>query len=137
MPRGPIGGRYYRHYRALMAQWPRVLPPGRILDVRYEDVVADLEGSARRVVAHCGLPWDARCLDFHRNGRAVRSASAAQVRRPIYGHAVARWRKYERFLAPLLAELGELAPPYGDAPEERPAHPDMRAAAGEGPRGEY
>ncbi|HEY1544720.1 MAG TPA: sulfotransferase [Xanthobacteraceae bacterium] len=122
-------GRYYRHYRALMAQWHRVLPPGRILDVHYEDVVADLEGSARRILAHCGLPWDARCLDFHRNGRAVRTASAAQVRRPIYGHAVARWRKYERFLAPLLAEL---VPPYGDAPEERPAYPDTRPAAGEG-----
>jgi tetratricopeptide (TPR) repeat protein len=98
-------GRYYGRYRALMAHWHRVLPPGRILDVRYEDVVADLEGSARRIVAHCGLGWDARCLDFHRTERAVRTASAAQVRRPIYGHAVARWRTYERFLAPLLAEL--------------------------------
>ncbi len=103
-------GRYHGRYRALMAHWHRVLPPGRILDVRYEDVVADLEGSARRIVAHCGLGWDARCLDFHRTERAVRTASAAQVRRPIYDHAVARWRKYERFLAPLLDALDAAAP---------------------------
>ncbi|HEY4919005.1 MAG TPA: sulfotransferase [Xanthobacteraceae bacterium] len=98
-------GRYYARYRDLMAHWRRVLPPARMLDVRYEDVVADLEGAARRIVAHCGLAWDARCLDFHRTERTVRTASAAQVRRPIYAHSVARWRKYERFLAPLPAEL--------------------------------
>jgi tetratricopeptide (TPR) repeat protein len=98
-------GRYYRRYQLLMAHWRRVLPPARMLDVRYEDVVADLEGAARRIVAHCGLAWDARCLDFHRTERTVRTASAAQVRRPIYTHSVARWRKYERFLAPLPAEL--------------------------------
>ncbi len=99
-------GRYYHHYRTLMAHWHRALPPGRILDVHYEDVVADLEGAARRMVAHCGLPWDARCLDFHRTERNVQTASAAQVRRPIYRSSVARWRKYEAFLGPLLAELG-------------------------------
>jgi tetratricopeptide (TPR) repeat protein len=98
-------GRYYRHYHALIAHWHRVLPRGRILDVRYEDVVADLEGSARRIVAHCGLEWDARCLDFHRTERTVKTASAAQVRRPIYANAVAGWRRYEPFLGPLLAEL--------------------------------
>ena len=98
-------GRYYRHYQLLMAHWHRVLPPARMLDVRYEDVVADLEGAARRIVAHCGLAWDARCLDFHRTERPVRTASAAQVRRPIYTSSVGRWRRYEAFLAPLLAEL--------------------------------
>ena len=76
-------GRYYRHYQGLMAHWHQVLRPGRILDVVYEDIVADLEGEARRIVAHCGLPWDARCLDFHSTERIVRTASAAQVRRPI------------------------------------------------------
>ena len=67
-------GRYYRHYQSLMAHWHRVLPPGRILDVRYEDVVADLESQARRIVGHCGLDWDPRCLAFHkgRTGRANR-----------------------------------------------------------------
>ena len=98
-------GRYYARYRALMAHWRQVLPPGRILDVQYEDVVGDLEGAARRIVAHCGLGWDARCLDFHRTERTVRTASAAQVRRPIYRDSVARARRYAPFLGPLIAEL--------------------------------
>ncbi len=98
-------GRYYRHYQALMAHWRRVLPPGRILDVRYEDVVADLEGQARRIIAHCGLDWDARCLAFHQTERPVRTASTAQVRQPIYNNAIGRGRVYTQFLAPLLAEL--------------------------------
>jgi tetratricopeptide (TPR) repeat protein len=98
-------GRYYRHYQALMAHWHQVLPPGRILDVAYEDIVADLEGAARRIVAHCGLPWDARCLDFHSTERIVRTASAAQVRKPIYASSVGRRRAYQSMLGPLLAEL--------------------------------
>ena len=98
-------GRYYRHYRALMAHWHEVLPRGRILDVHYEELVSDLEGAARRIVAHCGLAWDARCLEFHRTQRPVRTASAAQVRKPIYRDSVGRWRKYEAFLGPLLREL--------------------------------
>jgi Sulfotransferase family len=98
-------GRYYRHYRELMAHWHRTLPQGRILDVRYEDVVADLEGEARRILSHCGLDWDPKCLDFHRTERSVKTASASQVRRPLYAHSVGRRRAYEAFLAPLLAEL--------------------------------
>jgi Sulfotransferase family len=98
-------GRYYRHYQALMAHWRRVLPPGRILDVRYEDVVVDLERAARRIIAHCGLQWDTRCLAFHENERPVRTASAMQVRQPLYMNSVGRWRQYEAFLGPLLAEL--------------------------------
>jgi hypothetical protein len=89
-----------------MAYWRRILPADRILDVRYEDVVADLEGEARRIIAYCGLPWDARCLDFHRTERPILTASAAQVRRPIYRNAVGRWRVHEQGLTPLLAELG-------------------------------
>jgi tetratricopeptide (TPR) repeat protein len=107
-------GRYYRHYRALMAHWQAVLPPGRILDVRYEELIADLEGVARRIVAHCGLVWDAHCLDFHRTERTVRTASAAQVRKPIYTDSVGRWRKYESFLGPLFAELQ----PHSAYPED-------------------
>jgi tetratricopeptide (TPR) repeat protein len=98
-------GRYYRHYQSLMAHWRQVLPPGRILDVRYEDLVTDLNNAAQGIVAHCGLDWDARCLDFHLTKRAVRTPSATQVRKPIYKSSVGRWRKYKPFLAALLAEL--------------------------------
>jgi tetratricopeptide (TPR) repeat protein len=99
-------GRYYRRYERLMAHWRRVLPEGRILDVRYEDVVADLEGQARRILAYCALPWDDRCLSFHQTERPVRTASATQVRRPIYNTAVGRWRAYADDLGPLLRALG-------------------------------
>jgi hypothetical protein len=99
-------GRYYKRYEQLMAHWRRVLPRGRILDVRYEDVVADLEKQARRIIAHCGLPWDDRCLSFHETDRPVRTASATQVRQPIYNSAVGRWRVYEGHLGPLLDALG-------------------------------
>jgi Flp pilus assembly protein TadD len=105
-------GRYYRRYEKLMAHWHRVLPAGRILDVRYENVVADLEREARRIIAYCGLPWDDRCLSFHQTDRPVRTASATQVRQPIYNSAVGRWRVYEQHLAPLIAALG-LAEPAG------------------------
>ncbi|HLH97364.1 MAG TPA: tetratricopeptide repeat protein [Xanthobacteraceae bacterium] len=98
-------GRYYRRYLALMAHWQRVLPQGRILDVRYEDVVADLEGQARRILAHCGLPWDPQCLSFYQSPRPVMTASASQVRQPIYSSAIGRRHRYERFIAPLLSEL--------------------------------
>jgi Sulfotransferase family len=98
-------GRYHRRYQALMAHWHHVLPKGRVLDVRYEDVVADLEGQARRILAHCGLDWDPSCLEFHRTERPVRTASASQVRRPIYQSAIGRWRAYADHLQPLLAEL--------------------------------
>jgi hypothetical protein len=99
-------GRYYRQYQKLMAHWHRVLPPRRILDVRYEDVVADLEGEARRIIAHLGLEWDPRCLAFHETERPVRTASAAQVRQPIYTTSIGRRRAYAPFLGPLLRELG-------------------------------
>jgi len=98
-------GRYYRRYERLVAHWRRVLPRDRMLDVRYEDVVADLEAQARRIIAYCGLPWDERCLAFHETDRPVRTASATQVRQPIYTSAVGRWRVYEEFIGPLLKEL--------------------------------
>ncbi len=98
-------GRYYKRYERLMAHWRRVLPRGRILDVRYEDVVADLPNQARRIISHCGLPWNDRCLSFHETDRPVRTASATQVRQPIYKSAIGRWRVYEEFLGPLLTPL--------------------------------
>ena len=99
-------GRYYRAYETLMAHWRRVLPPGMMLEVEYEDVVADLEGEGRRVLAHCGLDWDPRCLDFHKTKRSVRTASVAQVRQPINPRSIGRWRAYEAFLGPLIEALG-------------------------------
>ena len=99
-------GRYHKRYQRLMDHWRGVLPAGRILDVRCEDVVADLEGEAQRIIAYCGLPWDKRCLSFHETNRPIRTASATQVRRPIYSSAVGRWRVYEQQIGPLLTALG-------------------------------
>jgi len=101
-------GRYYRAYHQLMAQWRSILPPDAFLDVQYEEVVADTERQARRILDYCGLDWDPRVLDFHRTRRPIKTASSAQVRRPIYGSSVARWRNYERHLGSLLAEIGDL-----------------------------
>ena len=98
-------GRYYRQYRRVMDHWRRVLPAGRILDIRYEDIVADLEGQARRIVDHCGLEWHDRCLAFHETERPVHTASAVQVRQPIYKSATGRARRFTPFLQPLLDEL--------------------------------
>jgi tetratricopeptide (TPR) repeat protein len=102
--------RYYRAYEAQMAHWRRVLPAGVMLEVQYEEVVADLEGQARRIVAHCGLEWDEACLAFHSTERAVRTFSNSQVRQPIYRDAIGRWQAYAEFLKPLLEELGGSAP---------------------------
>ncbi len=103
-------GRYYRHYQQLMAHWHSVLPEGVMIDVRYEDVVADLEGQARRIVAHCGLEWDAACLEFYRTERPVRTASAVQVRQPLFASSVGRAQRLRNMLGPLLEALtGELA----------------------------
>lgn len=99
-------GRFYRAYESLMAHWREVLPPGVMLEVAYEEVVADLEAQTRRILAHCGLEWDPRCLDFHKTERPVHTSSRTQVRQPIYSTAVERSRAYEPFLAPLLAEVG-------------------------------
>jgi hypothetical protein len=103
-------GRYYKAYEGLMEHWRRVLPDGVMLEVRYEDVVADVGREARRIVAHCGLSWDDTCLRFHGSPRPVRTASAAQVRRPIYDSSVGRWRAYDKLLLPLIEALGTGAP---------------------------
>jgi len=101
-------GRYYRSYADLMDHWDRVLP-GRILRVQHEDVLADLEGSVRRILDHCGLPFEEACVQFHRTERRVHTASAEQVRRPINRDGVDQWRPYEPWLAPLKDALGPLA----------------------------
>ncbi|MHB8477226.1 MAG: sulfotransferase [Steroidobacteraceae bacterium] len=98
---------YYHEYRRLMAHWRGVLPPHTLLDVRYEDLVDDPEGRSRRMLAHIGLPWDPRCLEFHRTHRPVLTASNWQVRQPISKGSVDRWRRYERFIGPLREALGD------------------------------
>lgn len=105
---GELGG-VYRLYDDVMTHWHRVLP-GRIHEVRYEDVVADREGETRRLLQFLGLPWNDAVREFHKAERPVMTASAAQVRRPIYDKAVAHWRRYRPFLGPLIEALGPLAP---------------------------
>lgn len=98
-------GRYYRAYAALMAHWRRVLPPGIMLEVRYEELVADFEPQARRILAHCGLAWDDSCRDFYKTERPVYTASAIQVRQPLYQTSVGRRRPPADQLRPLLDAL--------------------------------
>ncbi|QQN73305.1 tetratricopeptide repeat-containing sulfotransferase family protein [Croceicoccus sp. YJ47] len=97
-------GRYYRDYVDLMAHWDEVLP-GRVLRVQHEDVLDDLEGQVRRMLDHCGLPFEEACLDFHRTDRAVRTASSEQVRRPINRSGVDAWKPFEPWLGELRAAL--------------------------------
>ncbi|MDE2515125.1 MAG: sulfotransferase [Rhodospirillales bacterium] len=94
----------------LRRHWNRVLPQP-MLTLRYERLIAAPEAEARRLIAFLGLDWDPACLDFHRNGRAVRSSSLWQVRRPIYDRSVGRWQRYRRFLAPLLSAFGDAEQP--------------------------
>ena len=100
-----LGG-YFRAYAALMAHWRAVLPSGSFIEVEYEKIVSDLEGEARRLIAFCGLDWDAACLRFHEARRAVRTASMNQVRRPLYAGSIGRWRTFASELGPLLEALG-------------------------------
>lgn len=100
-------GHYYRGYRRLMDHWRAVLPEGTFLDVCYEDTVADQEGQTRRILDYCGLEWEDACLDFHKTERIVATASLEQVRKPMYRSSVARWKRYEKQLAPLLDALGD------------------------------
>jgi hypothetical protein len=86
--------------RRLMAHWHSVLPL-QTLDIQYEEVVADLEGQARRLIAFLGAPWDERCLNFHQQDRAVQTPSRWQVRQPIYTRSVGRWRHYSPYLPQL------------------------------------
>lgn len=99
-------GTFHRSYRRLMTHWHSVLP-GRIIDIRYEDLVAEQEVTTRRLLEFCGLEWDDACLSFHETKRPVRTASAAQVRQPLYSRALRDWKRYEKHLSPLLEALQE------------------------------
>ncbi len=104
---------YYLQYQRLMDHWHEVMP-GFVLDVHYEDVVADLETQVRRLLDFCGLPFEESCLRFHETRRAVKTASSEQVRKPIYSSSVHLWRRYEpqlstmiEILQPVLEKLPE------------------------------
>ena len=98
-------GRYYADYVALMAHFDAVLP-GRVHRVIYEDVVENTEAEVRRLLDYCGLPFEAACLRFYENDRAVRTVSSEQVRRPIFRDGLDQWRNYEPWLDPLKTALG-------------------------------
>ncbi len=111
-------GQYYLQYDRIMAHWREVLP-GKVLEVRYEDVVADLDGQVRRLLAHCGLDFEADCLRFWETERAVNTASSEQVRKPLYSGSVNFWRHYEPHLGEL---IGQLEPLLDSLPQaDRPA----------------
>jgi tetratricopeptide (TPR) repeat protein len=105
--------RYYRTYLDLMAHWDEALP-GKVLRVNHEDVVEDLEGQVRRILAHCRLPFEAACVEFHRTRRSVRTPSSEQVRQPIFRDGLDAWRPYERWLGPLREALGDALERYRD-----------------------
>jgi tetratricopeptide (TPR) repeat protein len=98
-------GRFYLAYERLMDHWRQVLPEGVMLDVQYEDVVEDIEQQARQMLARCGLEWDDACLAFHDQHGTVRTASAYQVRQPLYRSSLGRWKVYADELRPLLEAL--------------------------------
>src|SRR5579875_2019243 len=100
-------GRHYLRYRRLMAHWHAVLPADGIMAVRYEELITHTETVLRAVTEFLGLPWNDRCLDFHRQRRVVHTVSAGQVGRPIYATSVTRWRHFERHLGPMIDALGE------------------------------
>jgi hypothetical protein len=105
-------GRYYRCYLSLMDHWDRVLP-GRVLRVQYEELVREPEANIRRLLEHCGLPFEPACLSFHETRRSVRTASAEQVRQPLYSSGVGYWRHFERQLGPLRQALGDCLERFG------------------------
>lgn len=96
--------RYYVAWDRLMRHWESVIGDAW-LSVSYEELVADQEGVSRKIVAHCGLAWEKRCLDFHSHSGAVATASAAQIRRPLYAESVGKWRRYADQLEPLARDL--------------------------------
>jgi len=104
-------GRYWRDCAGLIDHF-HAAQPGKLITVRYEDMVEDTEGEVRRLLAHLGLGFEPACLAFHENDRAVRTASSEQVRQPIYREGLDQWRRYEPWLGPLKDALGEATSTY-------------------------
>ncbi|MCP4330909.1 MAG: tetratricopeptide repeat protein [Alphaproteobacteria bacterium] len=99
---------FYRAYRRYMDHWQAVRPL-EILDVQYEDLIADPETVSRRMIAHTGLDWDDRCLEPQKSDRPIRTASIWQARQPIYASSVKGWKRYEKQIGPMIETLGEFA----------------------------
>ena len=97
-------GKYYSRYWNLMQRW-KVLLPGRILDVLYENTVDDIALRSRRILDFLELPFEAAVLEFHKTRRLVKTPSASQVREPIYRDSVKAWKKFEKHLGPLIDNL--------------------------------
>jgi Sulfotransferase family len=97
-------GRYFAAWQRLMRHWQEVLGDA-LLVVHYEELVGNQEAVTRRILDHCGLSWQAACLDFQGRAGSVTTASAAQVRRPLYGTSIGKWRHYEQQLRPLARYL--------------------------------
>ena len=93
-------GNWYRDYARLMDYWKQLLP-GYIQTVDYDEMVNNTEAEARKMVDKCGLEWDSKCLDFHRDSRSVHTASTWQVRQPIYKTSLQRWKRYDKHIGPL------------------------------------
>ena len=104
-------GRYHCAYERLMDHWRSAIPGSVLIEVEYEALVSDPDGQIRRILGHCGLDWDDACLSFQATQRAVRTASAVQVRQPVHDRSIGRWRHYAKYLQPLLQAL--------DPPHER------------------
>ena len=105
--------RYYRTYLELMRHWDEALP-GRVLRVQHEDVIDDLEGQVRRILDHCGLPFETACVEFYNTRRSVRTPSSEQVRRPIFRESLDQWRRYEPWLGDLASALGDARERFKD-----------------------
>ena len=96
---------YYQQYIATMNHW-HVVMPDQVLDVHYEETVTRLEWQVRRILSHCGLPFEESCLHYHETERPVKTASSEQVRQPIYQSALGAWRRYEKHLGVWQHQLG-------------------------------
>jgi tetratricopeptide (TPR) repeat protein len=107
-------GYYYRDYVKVMDHWNQALP-GKVLRVDYESMVADPEAQIRRLLAHCELPFEAQCLNFHETQRTVRTASSEQVRQPIYRSGLNQWQPFSQWLDPLREALGPVLETYSEA----------------------
>ena len=128
-------GRYYRQYDALMQHWEKVLPEGVMKVMHYEKTVDNLEEEAKGLIDFLGLDWDDKVVDFHKSKRPVKTASVAQVRKPIYKTSVERWKRYGNGLQPLIdaiegkgGDRDAAATATTDQPEEAKAAPAKPAA---------